>query len=182
MFLIIGRVIENIPTKGKDALQLLKGAVGAAMLAILVAAPYAFTFWMSIQSDSRLVMRDNSLHEQLLRHNAVDPKIYWMWGEFQSVNLKEKYGEPFVHTAYLRWSILPLAVWAGIKQKRLRFGSNGILIDLRIRKLLWWNEDWIYVDDQMLSAPFDWIRQSSPKSLSRIHYGYRLVDRLFVSL
>ena len=53
-------------------------------------------------------MRDNSLHEQLLRHNAVDPKIYWMWGDFQSVNLKEKYGEPFVHTAYLRWTILPL--------------------------------------------------------------------------
>ena len=61
MFLIIGRVIENIPSKGKDAFQLLKGAAGAAMLAILVAAPYAFTFWMSIQSDSRLVMRDNSL-------------------------------------------------------------------------------------------------------------------------
>ena len=165
IFLIIGRIIENIPSKGKDALHPLKGAASAAFLAIIVASPYAFTFWMSIQSDSRLVMRDNSLHEQLLRHNAVDPKIYWMWGEFQSVNLREKYGEPFVHTAYLRWSLLPLAIWAGIKEQRLRLwlGAMVFSLILGLGNFLWWNEDWIYVDEQMLSLPFDWIRQILPQ-------------------
>ena len=165
MFLVIGRVLENIPSKGKESFLLLKGALTAAVLAVIVASPYALTFWMSIQSDSRLVMRDNSLHEQLLRHNAVDPKIYWMWGDFQSVNLKEKYGEPFVHTAYLRWTVLPFAIWAGIKHRRLRLWLAGMVLSLLLGlgNFLWWNEEWIYVDGQMLSLPFDWIRQVLPQ-------------------
>ena len=165
IFLVIGRIVENIRKEGMESVQLLKGAISAALLAIIVASPYALTFWMSIQSDSRLVMRDNSLHEQLLRHNAVDPKIYWMWGEFQSVNLKEKYGEPFVHTAYLRWSILPFAIWAGIKQQRLRLWLGAMIFSLLLGlgNFLWWNEEWVYVNEQMLSLPFDWIRQVLPQ-------------------
>lgn len=165
IFLVIGRIVENIRTQGTEAIHLLKGAVTAASLAILVASPYALTFWMSIQSDSRLVMRDNSLHEQLLRHNAVDPKIYWMWGEFQSVNLREQYGEPFVHTAYLRWTLLPFAIWAGIRQRRLRLWLVAMVLSLvlGLGNFLWWNEEWIYVNEQMLSLPFDWIRQVLPQ-------------------
>lgn len=163
--LILGRIGERSLDEGRESLHLLNGAVSAAAIALFVASPYAFTFWMSIQSDSRLVMRDNSLHEQLLRHNAVDPKIYWMWGEFQSVDLKEKYGEPFVHTAYLRWSLLPFAIWAGIKHSRLRLWLGAMILSLilGLGNFLWWNEDWVYVGEQMISLPFDWIRQVLPQ-------------------
>lgn len=165
IFLIVGRMLEQVPQKGREALLLLKGAVVAALLAFVVASPYAFTFWMSIQSDSRLVMRDNSLHEQLLRHNAVDPKIYWMWGAFQSVDLKEQYGEPFIHTAYLRWSLLPFALWAGVRRPHLRLWLAAMVFSLvlGLGNFLWWNDDWIYVGGQMLSLPFDWIRQVLPQ-------------------
>ena len=165
IFLIVGRMLEQVPTKGWTAFHSFKGAVVAAILAIIVASPYAFTFWMSIQSDSRLVMRDNSLHEQLLRHNAVDPKIYWMWGVFQSVDLKEQYGEPFMHTAYLRWSLLPFALWAGSRRPALRLWLGAMLFSLvlGLGNFLWWNDDWIYVGGQMLSLPFDWIRQVLPQ-------------------
>ena len=165
IFLILGRIAERVPTQGSTAFGLLKGAITAACIAVIVASPYAITFWMSIQSESRLVMRDNSLHDQLLRHNAVDPKIYWMWGDFQSVNLKEKYGEPFVHTAYLRWSLLPMAVWAGIADKRLRLwlGAMVFSLILGLGNFLWWNEEWIYLGEQMISLPFDWIRQVLPQ-------------------
>lgn len=165
IFLILGRIAERLRSQGSAAFGLLKGAIAAAFISILVASPYAVTFWMSIQSDSRLVMRDNSLHDQLLRHNAVDPKIYWMWGDFQSVNLKEKYGEPFVHTAYLRWSLLPLAIWAGIVDKRLRLWLGAMLFSLilGLGNFLWWNEEWIYLGEQLISLPFDWIRQVLPQ-------------------
>jgi hypothetical protein len=158
-------MLEQVPQKGWAALHSFKGAIVAAILAIIVASPYAFTFWMSIQSDSRLVMRDNSLHEQLLRHNAVDPKIYWMWGVFQSVDLKEQYGEPFMHTAYLRWSLLPFALWAGIRRPSLRLWLGAMLFSLilGLGNFLWWNDEWIYVNGQMLSLPFDWIRQVLPQ-------------------
>jgi len=165
IWLILGRMLEHYRLEGQRTFDLLKGAVSAALIAIVVASPYAWAFWMSIQSDSRLVMRDNSLHEQLLRHNAVDPKIYWMWGEFQSVNLREKYGEPFVHTAYLRWSLLPMAIWAGLRHSNLRLWLGAMIFSLLmgLGNFLWWNEDWVYLDNQMISLPFDWIRQILPQ-------------------
>ena len=162
---IVGRSLESIRTDASKSQQIIWKAACSAGLALLVASPYAYTFWMSIQSDNRLVMRDNSLHEQLLRHNAVDPKIYWMWGDFQSVNLREKYGEPFVHTAFLRWSLLPFAIWAAITHRRLRLWGMTMLCSLLLGlgNYLWWNEEWVLMGGQMLSLPFDWIRQLLPQ-------------------
>ena len=141
------------------------GPVAAAILAILVASPYAGAFWYTLQSDTRLVLRDTSLNDQLLRHNAVDPRIYLQFGFFQSVNLLEKYGEPFVHTAYLRWSIVPAALYACIRQKELRIWMVLSLfsLSLGLGPYLWWSEEWVTVGGQLISLPFDWLRSLLPQ-------------------
>ena len=137
----------------------------AATTAIIVASPYAFTFWYSLQSDNRLVLRDTSLHDQLLRHNAVDPKIYLWYGKFQSVDLFKTYGEPFVHTAFLRWSLLPFALYAGWKNRDLRIWLFVMLLSLSmgLGNYVWWNGDWVYINGQLISLPFDWLRRILPQ-------------------
>ena len=137
----------------------------AALIAVIVAFPYAFTFWYSLQSDNRLVLRDTSLHDQLLRHNAVDPKIYLWYGKFQSVDLFKTYGEPFVHTAFLRWSLLPFAIYAGWKNRNLRIWLFVMLLSLSmgLGNYVWWNGDWVYINGQLISLPFDWLRRILPQ-------------------
>ena len=136
MVIILGRCIEHIRQDKERSVQILTSASISALIALVVALPYAWTFWMSIQSDNRLVMRDTSLHEQLLRHNAVDPQIYWRWGQFQSVNLLEKYGEPFIHTGYLRWSLFVRTLGRSAKPEiTIMAWNNVIFVIVGARKL-----------------------------------------------
>ena len=145
--------------------ELLIGAIGAAILSLLIASPYAGAFWYTLQSDARLVLRDTSLNEQLLRHNAVDPRIYITFGTFQSVPLQEEYGEPFLHTAYLRWSLIPFAVYSCFQRPDLRFWMFLAVLSLALGlgPYLWWNGDWVMVGGNLISLPFDWLRQLLPQ-------------------
>ena len=145
--------------------ELIIGSLGAAILAIVVASPYAYAFWYTLQSDARLVLRDTSLNDQLLRHNAVDPRIYLQFGAFQSVNLAEQYGEPFIHTAYLRWSIILLSIYACITDKALRIWSIIAIfsLSLGLGPYLWWGEDWVSIGEHLISLPFDWLRALLPQ-------------------
>ena len=54
MFLIIGRVIENIPSKGKDALSTAQRGCRGCNVSYSCSRTLCFHSWMSIQSDSRL--------------------------------------------------------------------------------------------------------------------------------
>ena len=165
IFVLLTNITKDFFSHPDKAWQLLQSSVMAALIAILVASPYAWAFWYSIQSESRLVMRDTSLNEQLLRHNAVDPRIYLMWGHFQSVDLLKKYGEPFVHTAFLRWTFFPMAMYAGIKKTHLRIWLATMLLSLTfgLGNYLWWDENWVYIGSKTLSLPFEWMRQLLPQ-------------------
>ena len=164
VFLLGQRIVLHSISEKKLSPSLLDSVL-AAGISILVAFPSAFAFWSSLQSDSRLVLRDTSLNVQLLRHNAVDPRIYFHWGAFQSVNLQEEYGEPFIHTAYLRWTLFPLAFWIGWWKKELRVWLITLILSLflGLGSYLWWGGEWVSFGNQMMSLPFEWLRSLLPQ-------------------
>ena len=162
---LLGQKIIRASIQEKKLHASLVDSLLAAGISILVAFPSAFAFWSSLQSDSRLVLRDTSLNVQLLRHNAVDPRIYFHWGAFQSVNLQEEYGEPFIHTAYLRWSLFPFAFAIGWLKKELRVWLITLLLSLALGmgSYLWWGGEWLLIGGQMVSLPFEWLRALLPQ-------------------
>ena len=137
----------------------------SAGVGLLILSPHAYFFWKSIHADNRLIMRDTSLNAQLLRHNAVDPLIFFRPGNYQSVNLLQEYGEPFIHTGYLRWSILFLILLIPFRKKRygkwLLMGCFSLLIGLG--SYLWIGGEWFLLQGKMLSLPFDWLRTLLPQ-------------------
>ena len=163
--LFIGALIKRIYT-GRFVSRYLIGAFTSVCTALVVFFPHGYSFWTSIHKDDRLVIRDVSLHDQLLRHNAVDPSIFFTAGDFQSVNLLQEYGEPFIHTGYLRWSIILLSLLAICTMKKIR--GLAILavfsLVLGMGSYLWHDGEWVRMaDGQLLSLPFDWIRQVLPQ-------------------
>ena len=162
---LLGQKIILCTLKDKKLHSSLVDSLLAAGISVLVAFPSAFAFWSSLQSDSRLVLRDTSLNVQLLRHNAVDPRIYFHWGAFQSVNLQEEYGEPFIHTAYLRWTLFPLAFAIGWLRKELRVWLITLVLSLilGLGSYLWWGGEWLMLGGQMMSLPFEWLRSLLPQ-------------------
>jgi hypothetical protein len=88
-----------------------------------------------------------------------------MPGDFQSVDLAGVYGEPFVHTSYLRWSVVLLVVAAGFAHRRLRpwLGLGLAACVLGLGPYLWWGGDWLLVGGNMLSLPFAWLLALLPE-------------------
>ena len=153
--------------KEKDGvLPMVKGAFLSLFCSILVMAPYAGLFLYSLNADDRLVLRDTSLNDQLLRHNAVDPFIYLMPNDFQSVNLAVEYGEPFLHTGYLRWSVILLGVLGVYRSPKLRFPAllAGLSLILGLGSYLWFAGEWVLLSSgDYISLPFDWLRRLMPQ-------------------
>ena len=84
--------------------------VRGAGLALAVLLPFWLAFQWSLHSANALIVRPKELAVGwILSHNAVDPRTYFAPGSFQSVDLST-YGEAFVHTGYLRWTVIALAV------------------------------------------------------------------------
>jgi hypothetical protein len=139
---------------------LLAGAVGLAVGGPAFAAIHA-----SVQAPDALVRRSPQLNQQLAAHNAVDPRVYLMPGDFQSVDLAAKYGEPFRHTGYLRWSVVGLAV-LGIRRlggaARRWVALGGISLLLGLGPYLWWGGDFVRVGGSILSLPFAWLQALIP--------------------
>ena len=106
----------------------------------LVSLPHGLAFYGSLQAEDGLVKRDMMLNDQLIRHNAVDPAVYFTPGMFQSVDLLGEYGEPFIHTGYLRWSVILLVVAAGVLSRKLRpwLMLLGLSLVLGLGPYLWW--------------------------------------------
>ena len=128
--------------------------------------PFAGLFAYSLQAEDRLVLRDNSLNDQLLRHNAVDPFIYITPGQYQSVDLAAEYGEPFIHTGYLRWTVIALCIAAIVRLRTARIpaGLSAISLVLGLGSYLWWQGEWVLLPSgSYLSLPFDWMRQLLPQ-------------------
>lgn len=136
-----------------------------ASAAFLVSLPHGIAFYGSLKAADGLVKRDTTLNEQLIRHNAVDPAVYITPGDFQSVDLLGEYGEPFIHTGYLRWTVLLLVAWGAISSRRLRPWLVLMLFSLvlGLGPYLWWSGDWVtFGNNKTLSLPFDWLRRALP--------------------
>jgi len=147
------------------ALTALKGAALSAGVALTLMIPHWLVFRYSLAAERALVKRDMRLNMQLMAHNAVDPRIYITPGDFQSVDLAELYAEPFVHTAYLRWTVIALAALAAWRRPRLRrwMGLAAVCLVMGLGPFVWWGGDWLMLGGMMLSLPFDWIRRLLPQ-------------------
>ncbi len=136
-----------------------------AITAFLISLPQGLAFLGSLKAEDGLVKRDMMLNDQLIRHNAVDPAIYITPGHFQSVDLLGEYGEPFIHTGYLRWSVLLLVLAGAFSSRRLRPWLALMLFSLilGLGPYLWWSGDWVtFGGSKTLSLPFDWLRRALP--------------------
>ena len=155
------RTTRGLGGAGRQALAVLAGALPLGL-------PPWLAFRASLQDPSALVRRPDSLNLALLEHNAVDPRVFVMPGPFQSVDLATEYGEPFVHTAYLRWTVLVLVVLAAVgPQGRRRIapwlGIAAVSVGLGLGDYLWWGGSWVRVGDNLLSLPFSWLKAVLPQ-------------------
>ena len=144
---------------------LLGRGAAAAALSVVLAAPVWMVFKASLAAPDALIQRAEGMNAALLAHNAVDPRIYLMPGHFQSVDLAGLYGEPFVHTAYLRWSLLLLAGLALWRRRHLWGWAALALVSavLGLGSLLWWGGDWVTLGGRALSLPFGWLMAVLPE-------------------
>lgn len=156
---ILGMAIaqRRLPHPGR-----LLAGVGLALAMVL---PHWLIFRQSLADPRALIFRAPELNSALMAHNAVDPRIFVMPGSFQSVDLAAVYGEPFLHTGYLRASLLALAGLALWKRPALRpWGLLfAVALVLGLGPYLWWNGEWLTVGGMQLSLPFEWIRRLMPE-------------------
>ncbi|MCK6524979.1 hypothetical protein L6R49_26545 [Myxococcota bacterium] len=145
--------------------SLLVNGLLASAAGLLLIAPHWLVFRASLSDPRALILRDPRMNLQLMAHNAVDPRVFVTPGDFQSVRLAELYGEPFVHTGYLRLSVIALAIWGAVRLTRLRpwLGLALWSLVLGLGPFLWWGGDWVKLGDNLLSLPFDWIRRVLPQ-------------------
>jgi len=133
-------------------------------VAVALLLPVWLAFRGSPDTESALIQRGMELDLALLAHNAVDPRIYVVPGAFQSVDLAGIYGEPFVHTGYLRWTVL-LAAGLGVWTTR-GFGWAAVAawaLVLGLGSFLWWNGEWVMANGRVLALPFEWLRTALPQ-------------------
>jgi hypothetical protein len=133
------------------------------LVALIVAAPGWLAFQWSLHSDKALIVRPQAFSEGwILDHNAVDPRTYFWPGDFQSVDLSA-YGEAFIHTGYLRWSVLILAVVGVLRRKNLRpwLVAGTLSLVLGLGPILYIGE-WVRVGGHAISLPFYWAQLMLP--------------------
>lgn len=143
---------------------LVNGLLASAVGLVLI-LPHWLVFRASLSDPRALILRDPRMNLQLMAHNAVDPRVFVTPGDFQSVRLAELYGEPFVHTGYLRLSVIALAILGAVRLTRLRpwLGLALWSLVLGLGPFLWWGGDWVKLGESLLSLPFDWIRRVLPQ-------------------
>ena len=143
----------------------LVGGILAAGVAAAMALPVWVVFKASLRDPGALIRRSSSLDAALLAHNAVDPREYIAPGAFHSVDLTAVYGEPFVHTAYLRWSLLLLALLALWRRPALRpwGAAAGASLIIGLGSYLWWGDAFLAPGGWKLSLPFGWLRALLPE-------------------
>ena len=143
--------------------QHLGGPARAIGIGLSVALPFWLAFQWSLNSANALIVRPKEFAVGwVLSHNAVDPRTYFAPGSFQSVDLST-YGEAFVHTGYLRWTVLVLAVVGVWNNARMRPWLWAALVSLIVGlgPILYWGE-WVRVGGHAVSLPFYWAQLILP--------------------
>jgi hypothetical protein len=163
--LVLGTVGSRWREGTRPDLRLLGGLALAALIGGLLIVPHWAAFRASLAAPDALIRRSADLNMALMAHNAVDPRVFFMPGDFQSVDLAAEYGEPFVHTAYLRWAVLLLA-GAGVVGARRHRGWAALAVASLLMGMgpyLWWGGEWLTVGGRMVSLPFGWLRAVLPQ-------------------
>jgi hypothetical protein len=143
--------------------------VGQALLcgglALGLILPIWAVFRASLADSNAIIRRSAGLNEALAAHNAVDPRAYITPGDFSSVDFAAQYGEAFVHSSYLRWSVLLLAGYALIREPRLRPWAALMALSLicGLGSMLWWGGDWVRMNGLPLTLPFGWLLKLLPE-------------------
>ena len=132
-----------------------KASLSAAVAAAII-TPVWTLFRRSLHAPGGLIRRDEIQRESLLAHNAVDPMIFFAPGRFQSVDLMAEFGEAFLHTGYLRWSVLLLAVVGCRERPALRPWALAAVLSLLLGmgSYLWWGGGWLTLAGERVPLPF----------------------------
>ena len=142
-----------------------RGFLLAGVVGLAVGGPALVAIRASVEAPDALVRRSAELNRQLAAHNAVDPRVYAMPGDFQSVDLATTYGEPFRHTGYLRWSVIVLAAVGARKlgrSSRRWLALAGVSLALGLGPYLWWGDDFVRMGSALFSLPFAWLQKLIP--------------------
>jgi len=137
--------------------------IRALVLGAVIALPFWGAFQWTLRSENALIVRPKQFGVGwILSHNAVDPRTYFMPGDFQSVDLAA-YGEAFVHTGYLRWTVIVLAIIGLVRNPKLRdWGiAAGVSLVLGLGPILYLGE-WVKIGGHAVSLPFYWAQLLLP--------------------
>ena len=141
-----------------------RGPAAAVAVAVPLAAVALGALRASVAAPDALVRRSAELNVALAAHNAVDPRVYVMPGEFFSVDLLARYGEPFRHTGYLRITAIVLAVAALWRPGARRWAAVALAsLVLGLGPFLWWDEAWVRAGGQLLMLPFGMMQRLVPE-------------------
>jgi len=145
--------------------RLAAGVLLAAGVGFLLVVPHWAAFRASLAASDALVRRSADLNLALMAHNAVDPRVFLLPGDFQSVDLATVYGEPFVHTGYLRWTVLILAgIGVAVDRRHRRWAVLAVAsVFMGLGPYVWWGGEWLTVGGRMVSLPFGWLRALLPQ-------------------
>jgi hypothetical protein len=122
--------------------QLPKAILGAAIAGGLT-LPIERAMRASVYADGALIHRATTQVEKLLIHNATDPRTYLWPGGFQSVELST-WGESFLHSGYLVWTV---ALLAGVGAwRRRRWGllvASLVILSIALGPHLFYEGAWV---------------------------------------
>jgi hypothetical protein len=141
----------------------LRSVLIAIGIAALIALPFYGSFQWSLMTQTAIMVRPGAVASSwMLEHNAVDPRTFIVPGAFQSVDLAAR-GEAFLHTGYLRWSVILLAGLGLFSRPSLRPWAVAGLVSalLGLGPFLWWGEH-VMVGGRHVSLPFYWLQLILP--------------------
>jgi len=160
----VALVLPVLWLTGGPKLTQLKGLVVAALIAIAISLPMLWALQHSIASSDALITRSTDLNIQLMHHNSVELREFLIPG-FETVDFEAEYGEKFVHTGYLRWSVLFLAVVAFRRNRssvRPWVVAGLWSVVLGLGAFLWWGGELVRVGGYAVPLPFGFIQEAIP--------------------
>ncbi len=96
----------------------------------------------------------------ILAHNAVDPRSFFVPGEFQSVDVS-RYGEFFLHTSYVGWVALCLALWG---RRWLVLGAATLPLVFSLGPFLYYDGDFVRHGARLVDLPYRLLFEVLPTS------------------
>lgn len=147
----------------RPSLAEFKGAALSGLIATFCILPIALLMKTSVEASSPLVFRQAGASELLALHNAVDPRTYFWPGGFQSVDLAAE-GEAFLHSGYIGFSVLVLALLGWRKSPKWSWMTAVVLLMvLGLGARLYWGTGWVTLSGgQTLALPYALLQELLP--------------------